>query len=241
MSTYEFEKPLIRGTMLKRKSQFTALVDIDGEELIAHIPTTNRIGDVENKNLPCLLSYHDDTKRKLKYDIEAVLLSDDENWVGINQILSNRLVEFFFREHDLDEIVSDANNIQREVNLGISKLDFKVGDAYLEVKTPLTTINVKYGQNIKTLPPKPFSSTDRMVKHLRELAGSLKDHEKAVFLQVFQYRITEKKERLKSTHYDEVSQTFKDAANAGVEFWEIQMDFRPEGVSLYRVERSTDL
>lgn len=241
MSTYEFEKPLIRGTMLKRKSQFTALVDIDGEELIAHIPTTNRIGDVENKNLPCLLSYHDDPKRKLKYDIEAVLLSDDENWVGINQILSNRLVEFFFREHDLDEIVSDANNIQREVNLGISKLDFKVGDAYMEVKTPLTTINVKYGQNIKTLPPKPFSSTDRMVKHLRELAGSLKDHEKAVFLQVFQYRITEKKERLKSTHYDEVSQTFKDAANAGVEFWEIQMDFRPEGVSLYRVERSTDL
>ena len=64
--------------MLKRKSQFTALVDINGEELTAHIPTTNRIGDVENKNLPCLLSYHDDPKRKLKYDIEAVLLSDDE-------------------------------------------------------------------------------------------------------------------------------------------------------------------
>ena len=96
MSTYRFEKPLIRGTMLKRKSQFTALVDIDGEELIAHIPTTNRIGDVENKNLPCLLSYHDDPKRKLKYDIEAVLLSDDDNWIGINQILSNRLESTFF-------------------------------------------------------------------------------------------------------------------------------------------------
>ena len=88
---YLFEKPLIRGTLLKRKSQFTALIGIDGEELIAHIPTTNRIGDVENKNLPCLLSYHDDPKRKLKYDIEAVLLSDDENWIGINQILSDRL------------------------------------------------------------------------------------------------------------------------------------------------------
>ena len=129
MSTYLFEKPLIRGTMLKRKSQFTALVDIGGEELIAHIPTTNRIGDVENKNLPCLLSYHDDPKRKLKYDIEAVLLSDDENWVGINQILSNRLVEFFFNERELDAIVSDFDSVQREVHLGISKLDFKVGDA----------------------------------------------------------------------------------------------------------------
>ena len=230
-----------KNTMLKRKSQFTALVDIAGEELIAHIPTTNRIGDVENKNLPCLLSYHDDLKRKLKYDIEAVLLSDDENWVGINQILSNRLVEYFFNEHELDEIVSDFDSVQREVNLGISKLDFKVGDTYLEVKTPLTTINVKYGKDIKTLPPKPFSSTDRMVKHLKELAGSLQDHEKAVFLQVFQYRITEKKERLRSTHYEEVSQTFKEASEAGVEFWEVQMDFRPEGVTLYSVTRSKDL
>ncbi len=241
MSAYIFEKPLIRGTMLKRKSQFTALVEIDGEELIAYIPTTNCIGDVENKNLPCLLSYHDDPKRKLKYDIEALLLSDDDNWVGINQILSNRLVEHFFNMHELDAIVSDYGTIQREVNLGISKLDFKVGDTYLEVKTPLTTINVKYGQNIKTLPPKPFSSTDRMVKHLKELAGSLTDHEKAVFLQVFQYRITEKKERLKSTHYEEVSQTFKEASSAGVEFWEIQMDFRPEGATLYSVMRSTHL
>lgn len=241
MSAYVFENPLIRGTMLKRKSQFTALVDIGGEELTVHIPTTNRIGDVENKNLPCLLSFHDDPKRKLKYDIEAVLLSDDDNWIGINQILSNRLVEHFFREHELDDIVADFDDIQREVKLGISKLDFKVGDTYLEVKMPLTTINVKYGNGIKTLPPKPFFSTDRMLKHLKELAGSLKDHEKAIFMQVFQYRVTEKKERLRSTHYEEVSQTFKEASIAGVEFWEIQMDFRPEGVTLYSVTRSADL
>ena len=238
---YQFEKPLIRGTMLKRKSQCTALVNINGEELTAHIPTTNRIGDVENKNLPCLLSYHDDPKRKLKYDIEAVLLSDDENWIGINQILSNRLVELFFRTHELDEIVADFDAIQREVKLGVSKLDFKVGDTYLEVKTPLTTINVKYGENIKTLPPKPFSSTDRMVRHVNELAGSLKEHERAVFLQVYQYRITERKERLRSTHYEEISRTIREAIEKGVEFWEIQMDFRPDGVELLGVSRSIDL
>ena len=34
---YLFEKPLIRGVMLKRKSQFTALVSVYGEEMIAHI------------------------------------------------------------------------------------------------------------------------------------------------------------------------------------------------------------
>ena len=238
---YRFEAPLMQGTMLKRKSQFTALVELNGEEITAHIPTTNRIGDVENKNLPCLLSYHPDPKRKLHYDIEAVLLSDDDNWVGINQILSNRLVEHFFQTHELDKIVAEYDSIQREVKLGISKLDFKVGDTYLEVKTPLTTINVKYGESIKTLPPKPFSSTDRMVKHVKELAGSLQTHERAIFLQVYQYRITEKKERLRSTHYEQVAQTIHSAAQQGVEFWELQMDFRPDGVSLYQVERSTDL
>ena len=29
---YQFKEPLIKGKLLKRKSQFTALVDIDGEE-----------------------------------------------------------------------------------------------------------------------------------------------------------------------------------------------------------------
>lgn len=241
MTAYLFEPPLIRGTMLKRNSQFTAAVEVDGEQFVAHMPTTNRIGDVENKNLPCLLSFHDDPKRKLKYDIEAVLLSDDDNWIGINQILSNRLVEYFFETHQLDQIVADYDAIHREVKLGISKLDFKVGDTYLEVKTPLTTINVAYGASIKTLPPKPFSSTDRMVRHVNELAGSLQSHERAVFLQVYQYRITERKERLRSTHYEEVSQTIREAAEKGVEFWEVQMDFKPESVKLFSVAKSTDL
>ena len=118
---YLFEKPLIKGVMLRRKSQFTALVSVDGEEMIAHIPTTNRIGDVENKDLPCLLSYHDDPKRKLKCDIEAVLLSDDENWIGINQILSNKLVEHFFQQHELDEIVSDYDRIQNQALCNVQK------------------------------------------------------------------------------------------------------------------------
>lgn len=103
------------------------------------------------------------------------------------------------------------------------------------------SINVKYSENIKTLPPKPFSSTERMVKHVNELAGFLSEHERAIFLQVYQCRITERKERLRSTHYEEVSETIHKAVEQGVEFWEIQMDFRPEGVSLYSMERSTDL
>ena len=237
MSDFIFDSPLIEGVMVKRNSQFTATVEINGETLVAHIPTTNRIGDVENKNLPCLLSYHPEESRKLHYDIEAVLLSDDDNWVGINQILSNKIVEHLLRTHQLDEIAS-SDEIKREVKLGNSKLDFKIGNTYLEVKTPLTEIQVKYGTNIKTHPQTPFSSTGRMQKHVNELAESLKENERAIFLEVLQYRITEPKERLHSTHYEEVKKTVEDAYNKGVEFYKIELDFKPNNVSLYRISKT---
>lgn len=237
MNYYKFKQPLIRGTLLKRNSQFTATVDINGEQLIAHIPTTKRIGDVETKDLPCLLLYHSYSTRKLKYSVETVLLTDD-NWIGINQILSNRLAEFFIKKHALDEIVPFDGNIQREVTLGTSKLDFKVGDTYLEVKTSLTTLNAQYDANVKTIPQKPFSSTDRLVKHVNQLAESLETQEKAVFIQVFQYVVTQHKERLCSTNYKEVLEYIKSAVQKGVDFWELQMKFSESGVALHSIKKT---
>ncbi len=237
MKRYSFDKPLIEGIMIKRNSQFTATVKVGEESFVAHIPTTNRIGDVENKNLPCLLSFHPEETRKLHYDIEAVLLSDDDNWVGINQILSNKLVEFFLRTHQLDEIVS-SDDIHREVKLGNSKLDFKVGNTYLEVKTPLTEIQVKYGKNVKTIKQSPFSSTSRMQKHVNELAESLKKHERAIFLEVLQYKVTQPKQRLHSTHHEEVKATVEEALTKGVEFYKIELDFKPDGVSIHKIYKT---
>ena len=59
-------------------------------------------------------------------------------------------------------MVDSTEPILREVKLGKSKIDFKVGNVYIEVKTPLLTINVKYGKNIKTKKKSISSSTERM-------------------------------------------------------------------------------
>ncbi len=233
---YLFEEELIEAVIIKRKSQFTMLVDIDGEEVSCHCPTTGRIGDIELKNVACLLSKSKDAKRKTPYTVEAIsvdnLDNSNKNWIGINQILSNRLVEFFFETHQLDEMVSGYTEIKREVNLGISKLDFLIGDTYLEVKTPLTTMQVEYGSNIKTKKVTPFSSTERFTKHVKELANSLKDHEKAILLTVYQYEITKPKVRQRSTHYEEVNTVMKDAIAKGLQTYEISMRFEKDGVSL---------
>ena len=236
---YKFNKPLIKGIMVKRNSQFTATVLLNGETITAHVTTTNRIGNVIIKDIPCLLSYHSEKTRKYNYDIEAVLLSDDDNWVGINQILSNKLVEYFLKNHQLDKMVK-GDEITREVKLGKSKIDFKVGDTYIEVKTPLPTINVKYGKNIKTRPVSPFTSTERFEKHIKELTEALKNDKKAIILFVNQYIPTEMKPHLKSTHYKQIKKIVKDSVKFGMEYWTLDLKFSFEGVEIHDLKESTE-
>ena len=243
MQEYVFDKKLKEAVIVKRNSQFTMNVLIGGKEEKCHCPATTRIGDVDVAGLHCLVSESDDPKRKLKYTVEAVSLDDpdesDKNWVGINLILSNRIIEFLLNTHQLEDMVSGYDEVKREVFLGVSKLDFLVGNTYLEVKTPLTTVDVKYGDTVKTKKVTPFSSTDRMVKHVKELAGSLKDHERAILLTVHQYEPTEIKPHLHSTHYEEVSSVMREAVEKGVECWNVDLKFSPKGVKLLGVTNTT--
>lgn len=241
---YMFGKPLQEGILLKRNSQFTMDVLFNGEVIKCHCPTTGRIGNVETKNIACLLSKSNDTKRKLPYTVEAVscdeLTARTKNWIGINQILSNKLVEYFLQNHQFDTMLLEYDKIKREVNLGNSKLDFLVGNTYLEVKTPLTTLHVTYGKHIKTKLPTPFSSTERFTKHINELANSLKEHEWAILLTVHQYEVTLKKAHQKSTHYDEVSSAMRNAIMKGLETWNVDMRFTPFGVEFISLCNTTN-
>ena len=102
-------------------------------------------------------------------------------------------------------MVSNYGTVRREVNLGVSKLDFLVGGTYMEVKTSLTTLHVKYGAHIKIEPITPFSSTERFTKHIHKLADLLQSHARAILLTVHQYIITQQKPYWASTNYKEVN------------------------------------
>lgn len=69
---YLFDKPLQEGSILKRSSRFTMDVLLDGEIIKCHCPTTGRIGDIDTKNIACLISVSKDKKRKLPYTVEAI-------------------------------------------------------------------------------------------------------------------------------------------------------------------------
>lgn len=243
MRDFAFEPPLFEGVIVRRKSQFTMLVDYGGETQSFHCPTTGRIGNIDVSGRPCLVSLARGEGRKTAGTVEAVSLARPEDagkdWVGINQNAANRYVEHFLRNGGFSDIVGTdhENDVRREVFLGESKLDFLVGDVYLEVKTPLQHLQVEAPEWVRTKKVAPFSSTGRMQRHVGELAKSLESHQRAVLLTCFIYDNPGFEVVEKSTNYDEVKAEMDAAQERGVEIWQANFELMPERVQLDRCFR----
>ncbi|MNW36535.1 Sugar fermentation stimulation protein A [compost metagenome] len=242
---YRFDSPLIEGLIRKRPNRFIMEVEINGDIYNCHCPTTGRIGNLVMEDIPCLLSTSTLRTRKTPYTVEAFSLDlPDElekSWIGINQNAVNRYVEHYLANGGFLDMVGTSNNVKREQFIGISKLDFLVSNTYLEVKTPLQQLQVDIPSHIRTKRATPFSATDRMVRHVTELADSLQDHQRAIFLSCFIYdnpgfRVIER-----STNYEQVKSTMELCTAAGVEMWQANFRITPESVSLIKYFQTSEI
>lgn len=255
-----FPEPLREGVILARPNRFimdVALAEEGAEDawnaaltgegaagapgarvVRCHCPAVSRIGGLDLAGRPCLVSDSRNPKRKLPLTVEAFSLDEPaapaKRWIGINQNASNRYVEHFLRAGALEPIAGRPREVRREVPLGSSRLDFLVDDRlYLEVKTPLVQIQTAVPDYVPRLPEAPFSSTERSLRHLRELAASLSDHERAVILYCLYYR-NDGFRFYHGTTYDEVLATVDACRAAGVELWQADFEVMPESVALRR-------
>ena len=152
--------------------------------------------------------------------------------MGLNQNASNRYVEHFLRQGAVPGIVDEPVPVRREVPLGSSRLDFLVDDSvYLEVKTPLRQLECAVPEGVGRLPQPPFSSTDRAVRHLHELADSLADHDRAVILYCLYYA-NDGFHFYHGTTYDEVMACVDEVRARGVELWQADFSVDAEKVDL---------
>ena len=234
-----FPEPLREGVILARPNRFIMDVDFgDGAPVRCHCPAVSRIGGLDLAGRPCLVSDSHNAKRKMPLTVEAYSLQrpddPDKRWIGINQNASNRYVEHFLRGGAFAAITDPVHDVRREVPLGDSRLDFLVnGDLYLEVKTPLVQMQTDIPPYVPRLPETPFSSTERALRHLRELAASLANHERAAVLYClyydnFGFRF------FHGTTYEEVLATVDTCRSAGVELWQADFEVTPEGIALAR-------
>jgi sugar fermentation stimulation protein A len=98
---YIFAKPLVEGLIKSRPNRFIMVVDIKGIQVRCHCPSTGRIGGLEFRNIPCLLSESDGNSRKTRFTVEAFSLDPkskrSKSWIGINQGRVNAFIEFFMK------------------------------------------------------------------------------------------------------------------------------------------------
>ena len=235
MEPFIFKNPLVEGIIEKRKSQFTMQVDFNGESYHCHCPTTGRVGNLDLTGRPCLLSSSGNSARKTAFTVEAISLNPtedlDKSWIGINQNAANRYVEHFLRNGGFSEMIN-STDVHREQFLGNSKLDFLVGDTFLEVKTPLLSLQIEIPIHVKTKKVTPFSSTDRMTRHLIDLGNSLSKNQRAIMLLCFIYDNPGFKVIDKSKKYYEVKRIVDENISKGVEMWQANFKIVPEKVTL---------
>ena len=243
---YRFTEPLTEGLILKRPNRFIMEVLVNGEKTKAHCPNTGKIGSIVFENIPVLMSYHPGPNRKMKWTVEAISFdrpeTENKYWIGVNTSATNRYIEHFLKHGMLNDLaeVRVPTQVKREQRLGNSRIDFRIGDTYLEVKTWTQIIEKVVPDWITKREVKlhSYSASDRLVKHANDLTTALKEHQKCIMLGCYQY-VPDADEKLDRYDYgqyysdsDVIREAFDTATNAGVEQWTCTMDINPERVKL---------
>lgn len=183
MWAMKFEKPLTRGTLVRRYKRFLADIETDdGEAFTAHVPNPGAMLGLNTPGLPVWVSRSDSKTRKLAHTLE--LVEADGGLVGVNTMHPNRLVAEALREGRI-EALAGYDTVRPEVKYGTaSRVDFLLtGEgrppAYVEVKN----CHFHRGDGLAEFPD---CVAARSLKHLGELAREAEGGARAVMVFVIQ-------------------------------------------------------
>jgi sugar fermentation stimulation protein A len=144
---------LKKGIFLNRPNRFVSEIKYQDEIELAHIHDPGRLEELLKPGKEILFTY---SKGKLKYYVKAVKSNDE--WVLIDTSLHSRIALKIFRF--LPEL-SKIKEINKEVPLGKSRIDFLLDGIPLEVKG-VTLVK----ENIALFPDAP---TERGRRHVQEI------------------------------------------------------------------------
>ena len=188
----QFDAPLVPGRLIRRYTRFLADVALeDGTVVTVHCPNPGSMLGLDAPGLDVWLSDHAGKKRKLRYTLELLRLTEGPEagvMVGINTGMPNRLAEEAIRTGGIADLAGYAE-LRREVRYGRnSRVDLLLTDrdrpaCWVEVK------NVHLRRPSGTWPTAaefPDSVTTRGAKHLRDLTEQVAAGDRAVMLFIVQ-------------------------------------------------------
>ncbi|QNO14535.1 DNA/RNA nuclease SfsA [Alkalicella caledoniensis] len=171
MTLLKIQGDLTEAKFLERLNRFTARVFIDGEEQLAHVPTSGRLKELLLPNATVLIRRCiPNPKRKTCFDLLQVL-SQDGVWVSLDSLQPNAFMERLLIENSLYDF-RNIQRIKREVKYKNSRFDVYTVDedgkeGFIEVKS-VTLVE----EGVAKFPDAPST---RGAKHLLELIEATKE------------------------------------------------------------------
>lgn len=217
---------VIKASFVKRLNRFEAIVDIDGEANLVHVPNTGRCRELLFEGAEVLLERRAGKQRKTAY--ELIMVYKENKLVSIDSQLPNKLAE----EAIINGIISELQGyeyIKREKVYGDSRFDLYMEKAdekaFVEVKG--VTLEVEGEARF------PDAPTERGTKHIYELIKAKQEGYRACILFVIQLDFAEY-----FTPNKVMDPNFAEALNkahaAGVEILAYRCDVKEDEVRVYK-------
>ena len=153
---------VVDGIFLERPNRYLARVEVDGQEIKAHVPDPGRLPGLMIPGRRVRLPYNPGPKRKTDYSL--VLVRHGDIWVSVYPAFANKVVENELAKGSLS-CLNGFKSFNREVKCGESRFDFQL--EFLDVKAFMEVKSVSLVEGgVGKFPDAP---TQRGVKHLKEL------------------------------------------------------------------------
>ena len=236
-----FPEPLLEGVIIERKMQFLILVNLNGETVPCHCPTSWSIGNLNLAGRPCLLSRSRDPARKTKFTVEAVSTcrpgDPGKTWIGINQTAAQQYVEFYLEQGGFAGLVGESAKIRRARLSGKANLDFVVGSVSMAVTVPLVDLELDIPGEMRMDAVRPLSLAERYLSRSAKLRYSLPGDRRTVLLAVYlcdqpDYRLTDAGSG--GSRAREKREVTEKLLSMGIEIWQANFNITPEAVCLSR-------
>ena len=223
----KFGEKIVEGMFLERPNRYLARVEIDGKEILAHVPDPGRLPGLLLENRKIMLIYQPSEKRKTDYTL--VLVKHGSTWVSVFPAFANSLVSNALIEETLP-FLNGYSSFKSEVKAGNSRFDFHLNfskkEAYVEVKS-VSLVEDGIGKF-------PDAPTKRGGTHVQELIEFSEKGYRAAVLFVSQRQDTQS-----ITCNDKIDLDFgrwlRKAENKGVELYGMNCKVTPTTISLNKV------
>lgn len=230
--------PLNRGTLVNRPNRFIFEATLNGQNCLLHCPVTGKINNCKNfSGLPVLYTAATNlAKRKTVGTAEAISFDNGRSWVGINQSKINQWMKEFLSNNLLPKMVDCRRaEIHAEIKVGDSRLDFaifkpKKPSVYLEIKTPMR--DLFFDGSKRRVEKISAEFVQRLKKHYRRLIDLTESGNRTILGICFMYEAIPFAPPKTDNADRELMDLIEYGQNIGVESWQINLEFSPNGIKL---------